>query len=92
MVVDSTRPEIRINATNPPIKPPFKRSKFDLTRRIKSIKTVAFNEAIFAKVRGANGFSSIYKGFNILNNKNKLLKSLKKKKTKYKVFFNLINL
>ncbi len=92
MVVERARPDIRIKATNPPIKPPFKRSKFDLTSRIKRIKTVAFNEAIFAKVKGANGFSSIYKNFNITNNKNKLLKSLKKKKTKCKVFFNLINL
>ena len=37
---------------SPPIRPPFKRSRFDLIKRIKSNAAVAFKEAILREQKG----------------------------------------
>ena len=55
MVEETIKPEIKVSEISPPIRPPFKRSKFDLTKRIKSKEEVAFNEAILKAVKGQKG-------------------------------------
>ena len=46
---------------SPPITPPFKRSKLDLIKRIKSNVEVAFKEAILKAVRGQKGLKKTFK-------------------------------
>ena len=53
--METINPEISVSATSPPIRPPFKRRRFDLIKRSKSNVEVAFNEAILKAVKGQNG-------------------------------------
>ena len=57
---DNIIPDIRINANNPPIKPPFSLNKLVFKRSISKKKTVPFKLAIFKKVNGDNGLSDIF--------------------------------
>ena len=45
-----------VRAKRPPIRPPFKRSRFDFRSRSKSKVDVAFKDAILTRVKGQRGF------------------------------------
>ena len=62
-----SKPEISVSATIPPIRPPFKRSRFDLIKRSKSNVEVAFNEEIFRAVKGQKGLKNSILKFLSLN-------------------------
>ena len=59
IVDENNIPDRRINANNPPIKPPLSLKRLDLRRRTNKIKIVDLREEIFKKVKGDRGFSNI---------------------------------
>ncbi len=56
---DTTMPDNKIRANNPPIKPPLSLKRFDFNKRTNKMKIVALRLEIFTKVKGDKGLINI---------------------------------